>query len=160
MRFLTANELLPDNNGNLGSSKMSAGHNLSIFSSKLLRIVECFMGYPHVRRLLPSFSSIPSLSSWTLFFPSALALKKCSSLSLMPLLLVLYTRVHGGDIVVCSQTSIAINCILTRIHLRGVLHLNFYLLFPLITGCINGYNSSLVNGMALHICWMTSMCLI
>ncbi|KAF8501644.1 general substrate transporter [Russula emetica] len=36
---------------------------------------------------------------------------------------------------------------------RGVLHLNFYLFVPLITGCINGYNSSLVNGLQILPAW-------
>ncbi|KAN0120675.1 general substrate transporter [Russula decolorans] len=36
---------------------------------------------------------------------------------------------------------------------RGVLRLNFYLFLPLITGCINGYNSSLVNGLQILPAW-------
>jgi hypothetical protein len=60
-------------------------------------------------------------------------------------------RVHGGDIAVCIISSIIINCVLTRLRLRGVLRLNFYLFIPLLTGCINGYNSSLVNGSDIYI---------
>jgi len=36
---------------------------------------------------------------------------------------------------------------------RGVLRLNFYLFIPLLTGCINGYNSSLVNGLQILPAW-------
>jgi MFS family permease len=36
---------------------------------------------------------------------------------------------------------------------RGVLRLNFYLFIPLLTGCINGYNSCLVNGLQILPAW-------
>jgi hypothetical protein len=39
----------------------------------------------------------------------------------------------------------------TGVRLRGVLRLNLYLFIPLLTGCINGYNSSLVNGSNIYI---------
>lgn len=79
------------------------------------------------------------------FLPSRLASEKWPSPSLTPPLLVLSMRVHGGDIAVCINSSLIINCILRR-HRLGVLRLNFYLFIPLLTGCINGYNSSIVNG--------------
>jgi hypothetical protein len=60
-------------------------------------------------------------------------------------------RVHGGDIGVGIDSPIIINRILTLLRLRGVLRLNFYLFIPLLTGCINGYNSCLVNGRNFHI---------
>ncbi|KAI0300928.1 hypothetical protein BC826DRAFT_626979 [Russula brevipes] len=44
---------------------------------------------------------------------------------------------------------------------RGVLLLNFYLLLPLLTGCINGYDTYLINGRNCHtmVHWMSSACL-
>ncbi|KAH9063845.1 general substrate transporter [Lactarius vividus] len=38
---------------------------------------------------------------------------------------------------------------------RGVLILNLYLLIPLLTSCVNGYDSSLVNGLQLLQTWKT-----
>jgi len=38
---------------------------------------------------------------------------------------------------------------------RGVLFLNMYLLIPLLTSCVNGYDSSLVNGLQLVRIWQT-----
>lgn len=36
---------------------------------------------------------------------------------------------------------------------RGILLLNLYLLIPLLTSCVNGYDSSLVNGLQLIQAW-------
>ena len=71
---------------------------------------------------------------------------------------LLSTRAHGGDIVVRFGSPLAVDHVLTLFGLKGVLLLNFYLLLPMLTACINGYDSTIVNGRNSRMRWMPSTC--
>lgn len=71
---------------------------------------------------------------------------------------VLSTQAHGGDVVVRLGSPVVIGRVLTLLGLKGVLLLNLYLLLPMLTACINGYDSTIVNGRNCHMRWMPSTC--
>lgn len=109
--------------------------------------------YLPVSPFRPSFFSSPS--PIVIFPPSSMTWHFHSMTALSPLL---STRAHGGDSVVRLVSPVVIDCVLTQLGLEGVLLLNLYLILPLLTACINGYDSSLVNGKNYHMCWMPSTC--
>lgn len=101
------------------------------------------MGFPHVPRLLcpPFHKSVCPFR----FFSSFRASFKQMTISISDATLVSTIHAgpwwrHRGVYQFLHQYGLYPD------YLRGVLRLNFYLFIPLLTGCINGYNSSLVNG--------------